>query len=273
MTPEISNVLLDDLLLLLHRRYGYDFSHYSKASLLRRTEKFMSLNAMPLVEELGDRLCEDPDLFQDFLETLTVNVTEMFRDPEFYKMVRNKVLPTLASYPQIKIWHAGCSTGEEVYSMCILLYEAGLLDRTHFYATDINRTNLEKAMTGVMPLHLMKTYTANYLQTGGEADFSDYYTAMYDHVIFKKEIRSRVAFLQHNLVTDQSFNEFQLIICRNVMIYFDKFLQNQALSLFHQSLCPLGFLALGLKESLRFSSIRNHFSVVDAGTKIFRRNE
>lgn len=269
--PQLSTQAFEQLLHLLHHVYGYDFSGYSKASLLRRIYKFMDVQGVTDGQQLIQLLAGDTSVFHSFLETITVNVTEMFRDPGFYKSIREKVLPVLATYPQINIWHAGCSTGEEVFSLCILLYEAGLLHRTRIYATDINASYLEKARTGVLPMTHMREYTLNYQQSGCTGDFSDYYTALYDHVLIHREIRKRVVFLQHNLVTDRSFNEFQLILCRNVMIYFNKQLQNKVLKLFHESLSSLGFIGLGMKESLLFSEYRSKYSVVDGSVKIFRK--
>lgn len=269
--PQLSTEAFEQLLHLLHHVYGYDFSGYSKASLLRRIYKFMDVQGVTDGQQLIQLLAGDTSVFHSFLETITVNVTEMFRDPGFYKSIREKVLPVLATYPQINIWHAGCSTGEEVFSLCILLHEAGLLHRTRIYATDINASYLEKARTGVLPMTHMREYTLNYLQSSCTGDFSDYYTALYDHVLIHREIRERVVFLQHNLVTDRSFNEFQLILCRNVMIYFNKQLQNKVLKLFHESLSSLGFIGLGMKESLLFSEYRSKYSVVDGSVKIFRK--
>ncbi|TDO28690.1 CheR family methyltransferase [Sediminibacterium goheungense] len=269
--PELLAHELEQLLRMLYKVYGYDFTDYSKSSLLRRILKFMDENELHTGSQLIQLLAGDTAAFQAFLETITVNVTEMFRDPVFYTTLREKVLPVLATYPQINIWHAGCSTGEEVFSLCILLFEAGLLHRTRIYATDINAANLEKARTGVLPMHHMREYTVNYRQAGGKNDFSDYYTALYDHVIINKEMRERVVFLQHNLVTDRSFNEFQLVLCRNVMIYFNKQLQNKVLKLFYDSLSSLGFLALGMKESLLFSEQKSKFSAIDPAVKIFRK--
>jgi len=269
--PELSIQDFEQLLHLLLHVYGYDFSGYSKASLLRRIYKFMEIHDVHDGQKLIQLLAGDTSVFHSFLETITVNVTEMFRDPGFYKSIREKVLPVLATYPQINIWHAGCSTGEEVFSLCILLHEAGLLHRTRIYATDINGSYLERARTGVLPMTHMREYTLNYQQSGCTGDFSDYYTALYDHVLIHKEIRDRVVFLQHNLVTDRSFNEFQLILCRNVMIYFNKQLQNRVLKLFHDSLSSLGFIGLGMKESLLFSEYRSKYTVVDGSVKIFRK--
>jgi chemotaxis protein methyltransferase CheR len=269
--PELNSQAFEQLLHLLLHVYGYDFSGYSKASLLRRIYKFMDTHKVNDGQQLIQILAREVSIFHAFLETITVNVTEMFRDPGFYKSIREKVLPVLATYPQINIWHAGCSTGEEVFSLCILLHEAALLHRTRIYATDINSSYLERARTGVLPMAHMREYTLNYHQSGCTGDFSDYYTALYDHVLIHKEIRDRVVFLQHNLVTDRSFNEFQLILCRNVMIYFNKQLQNKVLKLFHESLSSLGFIGLGMKESLLFSEYRSKYTVVDGSVKVFRK--
>jgi chemotaxis protein methyltransferase CheR len=268
---DISNEAFEDILLMLIERYGYDFSHYSKASLLRRIQRFAHEISVSSAQELKEHLVKNESVFNHFLQELTVNVTELFRDPVFYKDLKEKVFPILASYPTIKIWHAGCSTGEEVFSMCILLHEAGLLSRTKIYATDINPSNLEKAKKGIMKLSHMKDYTNNYHQSGGDADFSNYYTARYEHAIISEAIRSKIVFLHHNLVSDATFNEFQLVSCRNVMIYFDKQLQNRVLELFHESLSPLGFLTLGLKETIQFSTVQDKFNTVSKQHKIYRR--
>lgn len=273
MTDEqrISESEVDEVLHLIKRLYGYDFTEYSKASILRRVARFMNEAAITDLSALKYQLRQDKKVFDSFLEKVTVNVTEMFRDPEFYKAFKEKVIPRLASYPIIKIWHAGCSSGEEIYSMAILMYEAGLLSRTRFYGTDINPANLEKAKKGIMPLQVMKEYTTNYIKSGGVNDFASYYTAKYNNAIISKEFRDSITFSEHNLVTDSAFNEFQFICCRNVMIYFNRELQDKVIHLFHDSLAPLGYLALGIKESLLFSSIRQKFEVVSVQAKIFRR--
>jgi len=264
---------LDDILQMLLHRYGYDFTNYSKGSLLRRINRFAKEVGSSSAYDLKYQLLNSEPAFQHFLQEVTVNVTELFRDPAYYKTMREKVLPVLASYPTIKIWHAGCSTGEEVFSMCILLHEAGLLKRARIYATDINPANLEKARNGILPLANMKEYTTNYQKSGGKRDFADYYSARYDHAIINEELRAQVVFSQHNLVSDNVFNEFQLISCRNVMIYFDKQLQDRVLQLFHDSLSSLGFLALGLKESLLFSTVKDKFNSIHKTAKIYRRKD
>ncbi len=268
---EIKEEELDELLLLIRQMYGYDFTGYSKASLIRRFQKIMDDAKMKTAYDLRFYLTNDKKHFDWFLQTVTVNVTEMFRDPSFYKAIREKVLQRLATYPIIKIWHAGCSSGEEVFSMAILLHEAGLLERTKIYATDINPANLEKAKKGVVHLQQMKDFTFNYQQSGGQEDFADYYTARYNGALIRKDLRDKIVFGQHNLVTDGVFNEFQLICCRNVLIYFEKELQDRVIKLFEESLSPFGYLALGVKESLLFTEVRDKFEVVDLKAKIFRK--
>jgi len=253
--------------------YGYDFTGYSKASLIRRFQKVMDDAKLKTIYDLRFYLTNDRGNFDWFLQTVTVNVTEMFRDPAFYKMIREKVLPRLGTYPIIKIWHAGCSSGEEVFSMAILLHEAGLLGRTKIYATDINPANLERAKKGVVSLQAMKDYTLNYQQSGGKEDFSDYYTARYNGALIRKDLRENIVFAQHNLVTDGVFNEFQLICCRNVLIYFEKPLQDRVIKLFEASLSPFGYLALGVKETLLFTEVRNNFETLDAKAKIYRKKQ
>lgn len=268
---QLSKEELTDIIETIRAQYGYDFSDYSQASLQRRVQRCLEAGKLRNVYELKYNLTNDPDFFQWFLQSLTVNVTEMFRDPGFYENLRSEVLPLLASYPIIKIWHAGCATGEEVYSMAIVLEEAGLLGRARIYATDINPANLDRARKGIMPLLQMKEYTQNYQRSGGKNEFSQYYTARYDQAIIRKDLRENIVFSQHNLVTDGVFNEFQLICCRNVLIYFNRKLQNKVLNLFYDSLAPLGFMALGVKESLLFSDAQSRFDAVSSVHKIFRR--
>jgi chemotaxis protein methyltransferase CheR len=243
--------LLDDL----QRVYGYDFTNYSKASIKRRINRLFSLDKFPSFAEFRYRLKTDEEYLKRFVEEITVNVTEMFRDPNFYQALRNDVLPVLATYPFIRIWHAGCSTGEEVFSMAVLLKEAGLLHKSILYATDLNPDVVAKARKGIFSLVKMKLFSENYIAAGGRNEFSSYYTAKYDKAIFHPDLSTKMVFATHNLVCDRSFNEFQLIICRNVLIYFDKDLQEKVLKLFDESLETLGFLALGSKETIRFSSV------------------
>jgi chemotaxis protein methyltransferase CheR len=259
-------VLLNDLLEL----YGYDFSDYAKASLKRRINRLLTLDSFPSFAELRYRVKNDETYLKRFVEEITVNVTEMFRDPSFYLALRTAVLPVLATYPLIRIWVAGCSTGEEAYSVAILLHEANLLHKSLLYATDINPDVLEKAKEGIFPLAQMKNYSENYILSGGKSDFSSYYTTRYDRAKFDAALKARMVFATHNLVSDRSFNEFQLILCRNVMIYFEKQLQDHVLHLFDQSLEPLGFIALGAKETLRFSSVASTYKHVTK-EKIWRK--
>ncbi len=248
-------IIITDLLDL----YGYDFANYSKASLMRRVRRLIQLDKFSSFSDFRKRIKTDGEYIKRFIEQVTVNVTEMFRDSNFYLHLRNKVLPELSAEPFLRIWHAGCSSGEEVYSMAILLHEAGLLDRTLIYATDINPDVIEEAKKGIFSLSLMKQYSENYIRSGGVQDFSSYYTAQYSKVIFNERLKQRTIFATHNLVSDSSFNEFQLILCRNVLIYFDKELQDRVLNTFDNSLGTNGFLALGSKETLRFSDISNRY--------------
>jgi chemotaxis protein methyltransferase CheR len=263
----------DEIELLLQdivTTYGYDFTSYAKASIRRRIERLMALDSFPSFAEFRYRIKHDPHYLTRFIEQITVNVTEMFRDPGFYKTLRTEVLPVLATYPYIRIWHAGCATGEEVYSMAILLKEAGVLHKTLQYATDINPQVLETARRGIYKLNAMKQYSQNYIATGGLRNFSDYYIANYDHVQFDASLTERTIFSTHNLVSDSSFNEFQLILCRNVLIYFEKDLQTKVFRLFDNSLEHLGYLALGAKETLRFTDIAPQYHQLDK-EKIWRK--
>lgn len=259
---ELDIVKNDDMEMLLKdisHLYGYDFTQYSKASLKRRLNRICMLDKFTSFAELRYRLIHDSTYLSRFIEEITVNVTEMFRDPHFYATLRHHILPILGTYPFIRIWVAGCSTGEEAYSLAILLKETNLFDKTLIYATDINPSVLEKASKGIFPLNYMKQYSRNYILSGGKNDFSSYYVSMYDVAKFHSNLSSRMIFSTHNLVSDSSFNEFQLILCRNVLIYFDKDLQNKVFKLFDDSLQPLGFLALGAKETLRFSNVEHHY--------------
>jgi len=244
---------------------------YSRASLRRRMIRLMSIDKFVSFAEFRFKLRQDPEYLKRFVEQITVNVTEMFRDASFYKTLRDEILPVLATKPLIRIWHAGCSTGEEVYSMAILLQEANLLHKSLLYATDINPVVLEKVRTGIFPLNQMKNYSENYISSGGRKDFSSYYTAQYDFAKFDEKLGQRIILATHNLVSDRSFNEFQLILCRNVMIYFDKDLQDRSLTLFDESLEVLGFLALGAKETLKFSSVSAKFKQLEGKEKIWRK--
>ncbi len=259
-------ILLNDLLEL----YGYDFTNYSKASIKRRINRLFSLDKFPSFAEFRYYLRNEPSYIKRFVEQITVNVTEMFRDPAFYKVLREQVFPHLGTYPFIRIWLAGCSTGEEAYSIAIVLKELNLFNKSLLYATDINPEVLEKAEKGMFPLSQMKQYSENYILSGGKYEFSTYYSANYNLAKFDESLRSKMIFSTHNLVSDHSFNQFQLILCRNVLIYFDKDLQAKVFNLFDQSLENLGFLALGTKETLRFSSIASNFKQLNS-EKVWRK--
>lgn len=259
-------LLLNDLLEV----HGYDFTNYSRASLKRRINRLLTLDRFPSFAELRYRVKSDSSYLKRFIEELTVNVTEMFRDPVFYQCLRTEVLTTLTAKPFIRIWHAGCSTGEEVYSMAILLKEANLLHKSLLYATDLNPEVLETARKGIFAMAPMKQYSENYIASGGTNEFSSYYTAQYGHVKFQEDLAEKMIFSTHNLVSDRSFNEFDLILCRNVLIYFDKALQEHVLNLFDESLGTLGFLALGAKETLKFSGIHSKYKQVST-EKIWRK--
>ncbi len=261
---------LDTLLNDVADRYGYDFTQYSKASIKRRINRLCLLDKFKSFAELRYRILNDQDYLRRFVEEITVNVTEMFRDPIFYQTLREQVIPQLGTNPHIRVWLAGCSTGEEVYSIAILLKEANLSHKAILYATDINPGVLEKAKKGIYPIGQMKLYSENYINSGGKQDFSSYYSAGYDHVRFNDGLKSNMIFSTHNLVSDRSFNEFQLIICRNVMIYFDKDLQEKVFKLFDDSLEHLGYLALGSKETLRFSELNKTYKQVEK-EKIWRK--
>ncbi len=243
--------------------YGYDFSEYSRASFKRRVNRICLIDRFTSFAELRYTILNDPEYLKRFIEEITVNVTEMFRDPHFFKALREKILPQLGTYPLIRIWVAGWSTGEEAYSIAILLKEANLYHKSLIYGTDLNPSVLEKARSGIFPLQQMKVYSENYIASGGKKDFSDYYTANYDSVRFDKSLQEKLILSTHNLVSDSSFNSFQLIVCRNVLIYFDRGLQERVFRLFDNSLENLGFLALGAKETLRFSRLDKIYSQVD----------
>lgn len=261
------SLLLNDVL----ERYGYDFTAYAPASINRRVNHLYQVDRFPSFAEYRYRIITDSTYALRFVEEITVNVTEMFRDPSFYQALRTQVLPVLATYPFIRVWHAGCSTGEEVYSFAILLKEAKLLQKAVIYATDINAGVLEKGRKGMFRLSQMQQYSRNYMEAGGREDFSAYYTANYEYAKFREDLGEKIIFSPHNLVTDGSFNEFQLIICRNVLIYFNKTLQDRVLTLFSESLEQLGFLALGSKETLNFTSVTRKFKQLENREKIWRK--
>ncbi|WP_143959889.1 CheR family methyltransferase [Litoribacter populi] len=255
----------------LNSAYGFDFTEYAKSSAIRRVSYFMEIHKIPTLPDLTRVLLRNENVFASFVQEFTVNVTEMFRDPGFYESLRANVIKKLSSYPVIKIWIAGCSTGEEAYSTAIWLEEEGLLDRSIIYATDLNPRVVFMAKKGVYNEELMQLYSKNYKEAGGKHSLSDYYRADFGSVIFDNRLKKHMVFSVHNLVADTSFNEFQLILCRNVLIYFNQDLQNRVFKLFHDSLCTFGYLGLGSKESMLFSDNRHDFVEVDRMRKIFKR--
>jgi chemotaxis protein methyltransferase CheR len=270
-SPDVENIAIQLLLEAVHRRYGLDFRDYSFPSIRRRIHNMLRTEKLDSLSELQERLLYDADCMERFLLALSINTTAMFRDPGFYAALRDKVLPHLRTYPFLRIWHVGCSTGEEVYSMAILLREHGLHSRSRIYATDMNEAVLAKAKAGIFPVRAMQEYTQNYQQAGGTRAFSDYYTAHYDNAIFNASLRENVIFAPHNLVTDRSFNEFQVILCRNVMIYFNRSLQNRVHGLLYESLCTFGFLGLGSRESIRFTPHESRYEELDGNQKLYQR--
>lgn len=270
-SPDLERIEIELLLEAVFRHYGFDFRDYAFSSLRRRLWKQIQKEGLRTVSALQERILHDPAAMERLLLNLSVNVTSMFRDPTFYRVFREEVVPLLRTYPFIRIWHAGCSTGEEVYSMAILLTEEGVYDRTRIYATDINNLVLSAARAGIFPLDKMQEYTQNYMRAGGRRSFSEYYTAAYDGALFAPSLRERVVFAQHNLASDRSFAEFNVIVCRNVMIYFDRPLQNRVHELFYGSLPVYGVLVLGAKESIRLSPYEGHYDAIDPHEKIYRK--
>lgn len=271
-----NNIELEDLeitLLLegIYKQYGYDFRDYSFASMKRRVKKCAEDEGYRTISGFQDKILHDSLCMDRFVNAVSINVTSMFRDPEFYLAFREKVIPALKTSSFIRIWHAGCSTGEEVYSMAILLKEEGLLEKTILYATDMNENVLKEAKEGIFSLKRMQEYTNNYIAAGGSESFSDYYFSKHSSVIFNKEIKNKIVWAEHNLVSDGSFNEFDVIVCRNVLIYFNDALQNHVHKLFHDSLADQGFLILGSKENIRFSAYENHYKDVDVKWKIYKK--
>jgi len=268
---KLEDIELQLLLDGIFQYYGFDFRNYARASLKRRIRRVLESEGLIQISALQTLVLHDPEAMRRMLLSITVNVTSMFRDPSFFLAFRQQVMPLLHTYPYIRLWHAGCSEGQEVYAMAILLQEAGLYDRCRIYATDSNELVLQRAETGIYPLGLMQQYTQFYLQSGGRRSFSEYYTAAYESAIFRASLRENIVFSQHNLATDHSFNEFNIIICRNVLIYFDAVLQRRVHQLFHESLCRLGILALGRQESLRLSPYEADYEALVKPEKIFRR--
>jgi chemotaxis protein methyltransferase CheR len=270
-SAELERIEIELLLEGVFRHYGFDFRSYAYASVRRRLWKRIEDEGLGSISELQALVLHDAEAMERLLLDLSINVTAMFRDPGFYREFRTEVVPLLRTYPFIRIWHAGCSTGEEVYSTAILLEEEGLLERARIYATDINDVVLQQARAGIFPLTRMQEYTENYIKAGGKQSFSEYYTAKYDGALFSPSLTRNVVFSQHNLVTDRSFAEFNVIFCRNVLIYFDANLQNRVHALFYDSLAMFGVLALGSKESLRGSQYEDCYERLHPREKLFRK--
>jgi chemotaxis protein methyltransferase CheR len=267
---QLEKMEIELLLEAIYRHYGFDFRSYAFSSIRRRIWKRINAEGLNNVTALQERILHDSNVMERLLLDLSINVTAMYRDPGFYRAFREDVIPLLRTYPFIRVWHAGCSTGEEVYSMAILLEEEGLLARSRLYATDINEVVLQQARAGIFPLERMQEYTENYIKAGGKRSFSEYYTAKYDGALFSPALTEHVVFSQHNLVTDRSFSEFNVILCRNVLIYFDKSLQARVQGLFYDSLVHFGILGLGSKESLKFSQYEACYEQIVA-EKIYRK--
>jgi chemotaxis protein methyltransferase CheR len=255
----------------IYEHYGFDFRDYSLPSMKRRIWKRIYAEGLSTVSGLQEKVLHDAGTMERLLLDLSINTTAMFRDPTFYLAFRQKVVPTLRTYPFVRIWHAGCSTGEEVYSMAMLLQEEALYERCRIYATDINEAVLQRAKEGIFPLSSMQENTSNYIAAGGTGNFSQYYTARYDNAIFRPSLRENVVFAQHNLVTDASFNQFNVIFCRNVLIYFNNELQDRVQKLFLSSMETFGILGLGKKETIKYTSIADSYEVIDAEERIYRR--
>jgi chemotaxis protein methyltransferase CheR len=268
---ELEQIEIGLLLEGIYRWYGFDFRHYVRASLRRRILNRLRLDNLPTITALLDKLLHEPKYMNIILNDFSIKVTEMFRDPSFFLAFRNQVVPHLRELPEIRIWHAGCATGEEVYSMAILMEEEGLAEKTKIYATDMNEIAIDAAKRGAFPLKQMQIFTKNYLESGGTEAFSEYYTTDHQYAYFASRLKENVMFAQHNLATDRSFNEFHVIICRNVMIYFDGILQNRVHDLFYNSLTPGGFLGLGNKESILFVENSSHYVDFVASERLYRK--
>ncbi|OBZ16252.1 chemotaxis protein CheR [Bacillus sp. FJAT-27264] len=268
---ELEQIEIELLLDGVHRLYGYDFRNYALPSLKRRIWHHVHAENLSSISALQEKVLHDRSCFERFVYSLSIPVTEMFRDPGLFLTFRQKVIPLLRTYPYIRIWHAGCSTGEEVYSMAILLHEEGLYDKARIYATDMNDRSLQQAKEGVYEISKMQQYTKNYLEAGGTRAFSEYYTAKYNSVILQPYLRKNIIFAEHNLATDTSFNEFNVIFCRNVMIYFNDDLRNHVHGLFDESLGRFGVLVLGSKESIHFTRYSDSYEPLDRVEKIYRK--
>ncbi len=253
-------------------RYGHCFEFYAQSSLKRRLLHHVGKLELNCLTDIIGPIIRDEAFFESLLNTVSVPVTEMFRDPEFFKALREKIIPLLETYPRVNIWHAGCATGEEVYSMAIMLEEEGIADKCKIFATDFNGQTLDKARTGIFALEKMKLYTENYYRAGGKSSFSDYYDAHDNNIKMVERLTKNVTFARHNLATDNVFGQFNLILCRNVLIYFGRQLQDRVFSLFHDSMAPLGYLCLGSHESIDYSKSRQQFKTIIERSKIYRKH-
>lgn len=270
-THDITDIEIRLLLDGIYQVYGYDFREYAEASLRRRLTQWLQKSGLGGFSEVQARVLRDRELFSGLLEGLTVNVSEMFRDPDFFKALRKEVVPHLKTYPFVKIWAAGCSAGEEAYSLAILLCEEGLESRYRIYATDINEKTLRQAEEGIYPLERMRQFTQSYQKAGGTRAFADYYTARYDRAILSRDLRNNMVFASHNLAVDAGIGEMQLVLCRNLLIYFKTALKDRALKLFDEGLSNGGFLCLGMKESLSNRGIAGGYREIARGMRIYRK--
>ncbi len=270
-SKDTSELEISLLLEAIYQKYGYDFRQYSKAHIHRRIRNRMALSGLEDVSQIQSKVLKDETFAYELLQDLSITVTEMFRDQDFYKSLRENIIPILKTYPFIKIWHAGCATGEEAYSMAIILKEEGLYDRTTIYATDFNQQALNRAKEGIFSNALMREYTSNYQLSGGKEPFSTYYTSGHDNIIMNQSLKKNIVWANHNLVTDSVFAEVHLILCRNVLIYFDVDLQNKVQKLFYESLINGGILCLGSKESLRFTDFFEKYTELDKKQRIFKK--
>jgi chemotaxis protein methyltransferase CheR len=268
--PALAEDDIRALLEAIHERYSYDFRSYALPSLRRRLALMMAQNSIADLSRLRELAVDDAAFFAELVQYLTIPTSDMFRDPEYFLALRQRVIPVLRTYPSLKIWIAGCSTGEEAYSVAILLHEEGLLARSTIYATDINSASLAKAERGIFAPARVREFTANYQKAGGKASFADYFTARYGSALLDKTLRRNIIFADHSLATDNVFSEMQFVSCRNVLIYFNRDLQNRAIGLFHDSLSRRGFLGLGVKETLRFSDYHSRFDVFSRNEKIYQ---
>jgi chemotaxis protein methyltransferase CheR len=267
----IESLEIELLLEGVFKHYGYDFRDYAKNTLLKKIYEQVRKEGLTSITGLLEKILHNPDCMERFVHSISIPVSTMFRDSNFFDTFRKKVVPLLRAYPFIRIWHVGCAKGEEAYSMAILLHEEGLYKKCRLYATDLNEDVIRQAKKGIYPLSRMQEYTRNYIDAGGTKSFSEYYTAKYDHVILRPWLRDNIIFSQHNLVSDGPFNEFNVILCRNVMIYFNKTLQNKAHELFYNNLVRFGFLGLGEQESIKFSAHEKRYQPLSGKSKIYKK--